>query len=93
MDSIVEFLFRGKLYSAEVFFDTSAMPFYIFCLLYDADLVSEFGQDLTIKTDLEKLLPKKDDCKELVELRQAIFNAARNTSEFQKAKAKDKAKV
>jgi hypothetical protein len=47
----------------------------VFVTLYDNDLVSEFGEEITIKTDFENLLPKKGDYLTLLELRQAILDA------------------
>ncbi len=83
MDTVVKFLFRGKLHKCEAFIDTTAEPCLIFCLFNDKELVAEFGDEVTIKTDYKQLLPKKDDYTELVELRQAIFNTVKNMKEFQ----------
>jgi hypothetical protein len=51
-------------------------------ILQEDDLIIEFGEEVSIKNDLENLLPKKDDYPELVELRQAIFNAIKRKPAF-----------
>lgn len=58
MHTVVQFLFRAKLFFAEAIIDASAEPLYVFCLLQDKELVQEFGEEITIKTDFEKRLPK-----------------------------------
>lgn len=78
----VQFVFRKVLYSCEAFIDYTEEPCYIFCMLRNERLIQEFGDEVTIKTDCHKLLPKKDDYPALVELRQAIFSAVKNTREF-----------
>jgi hypothetical protein len=90
MDSVVQLLFRGKLFLSDFVIDVSEEPCYIFCMLRDKELVQEFGEEITIKTDLEKRLLKRDDYGTLVELRQAIFNAVKNTNACQQAKTKGK---
>jgi hypothetical protein len=52
----------------------------------DKSLIKEFGDEITIKTDCKQRLPKKDDYPELIELRQAIFDAAKTTPAFLAAK-------
>jgi hypothetical protein len=82
METVVQFLFRGKLYSCVFFIDIAETPNYIFCFLEDKELMNEFSGEVTIKTDGRQMLPKKDDYPALVELRQAIFSAVKNTMEF-----------
>ena len=82
METVVQFLFRRKLYSCVFFIDMAEKPDYIFCLLEDKELMEEFSDEVTIKTDGRQMLPKKDDYPALVALRQAIFSAVKNTKEF-----------
>ena len=86
MNSIVQFSFRNKVSSCNVFIDSSEDPCYVFAILLDQDLINEFGDEVTIKTDCEKRLPKKDDYAQLVELRDAIFDAVKTIPEFIAAK-------
>ncbi|HVE60745.1 MAG TPA: hypothetical protein VNA26_02935, partial [Chitinophagaceae bacterium] len=61
---------------------------YIFVLLISPEIIKEFGDEISIKTDCEKLLPKKDDYPQLVRLRQSIFDAIKIIPEFLAAKEK-----
>ncbi len=88
MELNVQFKFRNKRYSCSAFIDTSADPCFVFIILEDKALIKEFGEEVTLKTDCEKLLPKADDFAELVELRQAIFVAVKKLPEFIDAKNK-----
>lgn len=54
----------------------------MFAVLQDKELIDEFGDEVTIKTDFNARLPKNDDYTELIELRQAVFNAAKNQQQF-----------
>ena len=82
MDLSIQFIFRKKLFSCTVLIDKSEYPCYIFVLFEDNDLIKEFGDEITIKTDCDRLLAKKDDYPELVELRQSIFNVVKIIPEF-----------
>lgn len=90
MDLTIQFIFRNKLYSCIVCIDSSEYPCFVFVTLTDKELISEFGDDITIKTDCEKLLPKRDDYAELIELRQSIFDVTKMIPEFIAAKRKMK---
>lgn len=82
MEIHVEFWFRSIEYSCSAFIDSSQYPCYIFTILDDPGLISEFGSDITIATDGKKRLAKKDDYAALVDLRQAIFNAIKEVPQF-----------
>jgi hypothetical protein len=75
-------------FSAMVFFSFEETPFFIFVMFKNKDLILEFGDEITIKTDCERVLPKKDDDPALHELRLAVFNAARHTEAFLNARQK-----
>ena len=78
----IQFTFRNKGHSCNTYIDTTAHPCFIFVILADKELINEFGDEITIKTDCEKRLPKKDDYPELVELRESIFNVVKAIPEF-----------
>ena len=78
----LEFTFRNKGHTCNIYIDSTAHPCYIFVILTDKELIKEFGDEITIKTDCEKRLPKKDDYSELVELRESIFSAVKTIPEF-----------
>ena len=68
--------------------DIAADPCFIFVMLIDKELIEEFGEDVTIKTDCETILGRIDDYAELIELREAIFNVFKTTPEFMAARNK-----
>src|SRR5437899_104707 len=78
----VSFLFRNKPSVCTVDIDSSATPCYVFVVLEDRELIHEFGEEITVKTDFEKRLPKRDDYPALTALREAIFEAVRHLPEF-----------
>ena len=82
MDLPTNFLFRNKLCRCLVFIDSSATPCYVFVELLDAGLIAEFGEEITLKTDFEKRLPKQDDYPALIEIRQSIFEAIKFLPDF-----------
>jgi hypothetical protein len=79
----LEFFFRGKAFLCEAIIDNTDHPCYIFTIHKDPVIVNEFGEEISVKTDCNRVLPKEDDYPQLVELRMAIFNAATQTEEFQ----------
>jgi len=78
----VEFNFRNKIYTCHINIISSGYPYFIFVKLHDKDLINEFGEEVTIKTDGETRLTKKDDHAELIELRQSIFDVIQIQPEF-----------
>jgi hypothetical protein len=88
MDTILKFIFREKLFTCEVCIDCSEDPSFVFVLLADEELVSEFGDEITIKTDFISRLARRDDLDNLVLLRQAIFDSLKFHPMFLQAKAK-----
>jgi hypothetical protein len=88
MDAKIEFLFREKLYEGQIFVEGSELPCLVFVILYDKGLVEEFGDEITLRTDFDNLLPRRSDYQSLNELREAIFSIARNTAPFLAVKEK-----
>ena len=88
MDFKVQFHFRGASYNAIPYISFEEDPCFIFITLEGEKVVKEFGEEISIKTDCEKVLPKKDSYPELEELRKAIFDAVKETQPFQIEKAK-----
>lgn len=77
----IQFIFRGKICTCSFLIDCSAYPGYIFIFIADKEVIAEFSEEVTIKTDFVKLLSKKDDYPALVTLRQAILDAISPTPE------------
>jgi hypothetical protein len=88
MPFILSFTFRNKAYGCEFFIDNSPVPCFIFVLLKEKDLINKFGEDISIKTDGENRLARKDDYPELAALRQGLFDAIKTTPTFLLMKAK-----
>jgi hypothetical protein len=86
MDFNIQFTHKNKSRACNIYIDSTAYPCYIFVILTDKDLIKKFGDEITIKTDCEKRLPKKDDYLELVELRESIFNVVKAMPEFMAVK-------
>lgn len=82
MDFELSFFFRNIARSCLAYLDASEEPCYVFVQLTDPALIEEFGDEVTIKTDLVQRLPRKDDYEELVALRQAIFNSLKEDPRF-----------
>ena len=74
MDHNFQFTFRNMPYSCTAVIDRSAEPYLVFAILTDPLLITEFGDEVTVKTDFVRLLPKRDDYPALIELRQSILN-------------------
>lgn len=88
--NVEQFIFRNKEYSCSIYIDSgSEGPFYVFVDLLDKELINEFGDEVTIKTDFKIRLSKQDDYPAIAELRQAIFNAIQTNQEFITAKNKN----
>jgi hypothetical protein len=78
----VHFRLRNRPHTCTIYIDSSASPCYLFVCLDDQELIHEFGEEITVKTDFNLRLPKKDDYPALVVLRDAIFNAVKELPEF-----------
>lgn len=66
--------------------DDSEFPCLVFVIVRDKELIDEFGDEITLKTDFEKLLPQKDDHPAINAIREDIFAIAKNTTPFLNAK-------
>jgi hypothetical protein len=82
MGLLTTFQFRNKTATCTIHIDSSESPCYLFIDLNDRELIQEFGEEITVKTDFERSLPKNDDYSELVLLREAIFDGAKHSPEF-----------
>jgi hypothetical protein len=82
MEITVPFLFRDKLFTARLFIDISEQPCYLFIFLSDPALIEEFGDEISIKTDGELILPMKLNYPALAKLRKALFASIRYIQPF-----------
>jgi hypothetical protein len=87
MDFQIHFSYRNRLCHCLAVVDYREEPYYIFTTQYDEQIISTYSDDVTIKTDFNRVLPMDDDyLKGIVELRQAIFNAFVMTPEYSELK-------
>ena len=82
MGLLVPFTFRNIASACTIHIDSSATPCYVFIDLISKDLIYEFGEEITIKTDFVKLLPRQEDYPALVVLNDVIFDAIKVLPEF-----------
>ena len=86
MGSKYTFRFRNKDYIAETYFSYEEEPCYIFATLFDDSLKKEFGEDISLPTDCNQLLPGNDDYHELRQLKKALFDAIKDGEEFREVR-------
>ena len=85
MDFRIQFTFSQKFHEALVFFDYKIESCCLFVFFEEGDdLTKEFGDDISIETDMEKVLPMEHPYPEIEELRVAVFEAIKKTPEFEK---------
>ena len=82
MGNNVTFDFKNKTYSCTIYLDNAEDPCFVFVEFTDVDLIRYFGKEITIRTDFEKMLPRKDDYPELSKLRSTLFEQIKITKEF-----------
>lgn len=82
MGSKYTFRFRNKDHIAETYFSYEEEPCYIFATLFDESLKREFGEDISLATDCNQLLPGNYDYYELRLLKEALFEAIKDGEEF-----------
>ena len=88
MDIRVQFNFKGLQDHAIAVVDYKEQPCFIFAMLEDEELIKEFGEDITIKTDCRQVLESPPSYHALDGLRRAIFDGIKTTKEFTYIKAK-----
>jgi hypothetical protein len=82
MDHGILFQFQGKEYTAVVHLSLEQDGCYIFTFLNDTDLISEFGKDIDIHTDCEKVLPDRIFNDSITSLKVAILSAVKKMPQF-----------
>lgn len=82
MEIHLQFSFRNKERKASVYIDYKEEPCLIFVILKDKELLKEFGDEVTIKTDCEIVLPTDYSDGDIENLKEAIFHEVKHTIEF-----------
>jgi hypothetical protein len=82
------FPFRNTTYPASVLFSFEEEPYFLMTTLLDAGLVNEFGENLSIKTDGDAVLPHPGETPATSQLKSAVFDHLKKTPAFVQMKAK-----
>lgn len=82
------FPFRNADYKATALFSFIDEPYFLSTTLLSEELVKEFGESLSIKTDGDKVLLHPEDNAAVIELKTAVFNYLKQTPAFMQLKAK-----
>ena len=82
------FPFRNTTSPAWALFSFEEEPYFLSVTLLDTNLVNEFGQSLSIKTDGDNLLHNPGETEEVSQLKIAVFNCLKQTPAFKQLKAK-----
>ena len=82
------FPFRTSTYPASVLFSFEEEPYFLTTTLLDTELVKEFGENLSIKTDGDAVLPHPADSEAVVQLKSAVFDYLKQTPAFMQLNAK-----
>ena len=87
MEIHLQFSFRNKERKASVYIDYKEEPCLIFVILKDKELIKEFGDEVTIKTDCEIILTSDYSPDDTENLKETIFHEVKHTIEFATIKA------
>ena len=87
MDFELHFNFRGKQYSCFSLIKVTEHPAIIISYPQAEELVNEFGEEITVRTDFEKLLHHDNEHPHLKSLQQIILDSAKSTPEFSRARS------
>ena len=82
-DTVIQFSFSNRTYSAEVVPSFTEKPFYFFILFSENDLIDEFGDELSIATsDGESVLNHFSTENKVKNLKEVIFKEIRKVPEY-----------
>lgn len=82
MDHIIQYQFRGNNYTAWVLLSLREDGCYLFCSPLDQEILMEFGAEIDIVTDCEKVIQKRISNSALYEIKTAILEAAKKLPSF-----------
>jgi hypothetical protein len=82
-DTIIQFNFSDKTYSAEVIPSFTEKPFYFFILFHENEIINEFGDELSIATtDGYSILYNMPMEQRVKTLKEIIFLEIRKVPEY-----------
>ena len=82
------FPFRNTEYKATTLFSFIDEPYFLSTTLLNEELVKEFGESLSIKTDGDKVMFNPGENEATIELKSAVFNYLKQTPAFMQLKEK-----
>jgi hypothetical protein len=82
------FPFRNATYRASALFSFEEEPYFLSITLLDRNLINEFGQTLSIKTDGDIALFNPAETVAVIQLKNAVFGYLKQTPAFKQLKAK-----
>ena len=82
-DTIIQFNFSDRTYSAEVVPSFTEKPFYFFILFNENEMISEFGEELSIATsDGTSILNSISTENKVKNLKEIIFQVIKRIPEY-----------
>ena len=82
-DTIIQFSFSNRVYSAEVVPSLTEKPFYFFILFNENDIINEFGEELSIATtDGTSILENIATETKVKDLKEIIFQEIKKVPEY-----------
>jgi hypothetical protein len=82
-DTTIQFNFLNKTYSAEVVPSFTEKPFYFFVLFNENEIISEFGEEISIATvDGTSIINRISTDNKVTILKEAIFKEIRKVPEY-----------
>ena len=81
-DTIIKFNFSDGIFSAAVVPSFSEKPYYFFILFNENEIISEFGDELSIATDGDTILNSIPSNHKVKSLKEVIFREIKKVPEF-----------
>ena len=82
-DITIQFNFLDKIYSAEVIPSFSEKPFYFFILFNENDIITEFGEEISIATlDGDSIINSIATNTKIKNLKETIFREIQKIPEY-----------
>lgn len=82
-DTMIQFNFSDRTYSAEVVPSFTEKPFYFFIIFYENEIISEFGKELSIATsDGSSILNSISTENKVKNLKEIIFQVIKKIPEY-----------
>ena len=81
-DTTIKFNFSNGIFSAAVIPSFNEKPYYFFILFNETEIISEFGDELSIATDGDTILNSIPTDNKLKSLKEVIFKDIKKVPEY-----------